>query len=612
MLGVYSRILTPSHNRNLYLYLMRFLVLLAVFVNTLAFAQNEVIAKNYFDNGAYKKALIEYKKLYSQSPSNINYIDYIIKTHQELEQYDDAEVFLSRLLERIHYPAFMVALGYNYQLKGEPENAQRYYLKALSSIDNTVTHVFAVARSFKKYTLLNEATSAYKKAMALNPELNFNLQLAQIYGEQGHIEKMLVSYLNFAETNPRNLNDIKRTIADFISADNQHATNVLFRKLLLKKIQQQPDLIWNELLSWLFIQQKEFGKAFQQEKAIFKRSHESLNRMIELALIASKDNQNTLAKDIFKFVIKTAQDTETQLQAHSNVLEIDTKTAAKTNYPDIKDTYLALLKTYGKQQQTLSLQIAYAHFLGFYMNRPDEASAFLENTLKLPLTKLEKASVKLELGDLLVLQEKFNQALIYYTQIQRGLKNSVLSQEARFRVAKTSYFKGDFNWAEAQLKILKGSTSQLIANDALDLKLLISDNKYEDSLHTALKYYAKADLLAFQNQTSDAIEVLENILTQHQTEPIRAQALYKQAQLFESQGANKKAATNYEAIIEDYKDSVLADDACFRLAVLYEKSLNLAAKAQELYQYIIYNHADSIYFVDARKQYRKLRGDTIN
>ena len=124
------------------------------------------------------------------------------------------------------------------------------------------------------------------------------------------------------------------------------------------------------------------------------------------------------------------------------------------------------------------MQIAYAHFLAFYLNKTQEANQFLEQSLKLPLNELQKAEVKLELGDILVLQEKFNQALIYYTQIQRNLKNSTISQEARFKVAKTSYYKGDFDWAESQLKILKSSTSQLIANDALDLKLLISDNKF--------------------------------------------------------------------------------------------------------------------------------------
>src|SRR5690606_28410849 len=186
--------------------------------------------------------------------------------------------------------------------------------------------------------------------------------------------------------------------------------------------------------------------------------------------------------------------------------------------------------------------------------------------------------------DILVLQENFNKALIYYTQIQRNLKNSTISQEARFKVAKASYYKGDFKWAESQLNIIKASTSQHIANDALDLKLLITDYKYEDSLQTALKLYSKADLLAFQNRNDEAISLLERILKEHQTEPIVAQALFKQGQLFEVKQEYTKAEVNYNILIENYKDDILMDNAYYALAELYETHLNQPEKAKTFYE----------------------------
>ena len=209
-------------------------------------------------------------------------------------------------------------------------------------------------------------------------------------------------------------------------------------------------------------------------------------------------------------------------------------------------------------------------------------------------------------------KEKFNEALIYYSQIQASLKNSIISQEARFRVAKASYYKGDFKWAESQLKILKSSTSQLIANDALELKLLISDNKYDDSTQTALKLYAKADLLTFQNKTNEAITKLDSIIANHKTESIMDQALYKQARLFEELKDYPRAEANYLAIIENYREDILADDAYYRLAELYNNQLAQPEKAKEFYEKVIFDYADSIFFVEARKKYRALRGDAIN
>ena len=592
--------------------MMRIIFILCLLFCTSLFSQDDALAKDYFNKGDFEKALYEYKKLYAKSPSNINYINQLVTSHQQLEQYNEAEVFLLRLINRIKYPAFLVELGYNYQLKNDLENANLYYQKAINSLDDNVNNAFSVARSFQNHTLLKETITVYEKAMVLKPELNFKFQLAKIYGEQGNVEKMFVSYIEFAEKNPVSLNNIKRYINDFISENSANENNILFKKILLKKSQQEPNLLWNEMLSWLFIQQKDFKKAFVQEKAIFNRQPESLNRIEELANIAVTENQNEIAKEIYTFLIETAQDLDTQLHAHHSLLQLETKASSVDNYEAINNKYLGLFKEFGMFPQTLKLQVAYAHFLAFYKNETNEAIDFLESTLKLPLTEFEKAEVKLELGDILVLQEKFNKALIYYTQIQRNLKNSTLSQEARYKVAKTSYYKGDFKWAESQLKILKASTSQLIANDALDLKLLISDNKYEDSLQTALKLYAKADLLAFQNKDNEAISVLNSILKNHKTEPIIAQALYKQAQIFEEKAQFEKAQANYELIIANYRDGILVDDAYYKLANIYEQYLNEPEKAKALYEQIIFNHVDSIYFVEARKKYRALRGDAIN
>lgn len=591
---------------------MRFFFILCVLVCTSGFSQRDLLASEYFKKGEYQKALHEYKKLHAKSSTNVNYIFQIINAHQQLEQYNEVESFLLKLMGRINYPAFLVELGYNYQIKEDLENAKINYDKAIASIDIRPSNVFAVARSFQSHTLLEEAVISYEKAMVLNPSFDFSIQLARLYGEQGNIRKMLGSYINFAESNPVSIDRVKRAIGDFVSENSDNENNILFRKLLLKRMQEKPNLIWNSLLSWLFIQQKDFKKAFIQEKAIFNRKPESLNKIRELALISASENEHDIAKEIFTYIINTAQDLDTLIDAHFNLLQIEINTSSKEHYEIIKAKYLEVFARYGKLPQTLKIQIAYAHFLAFYMNDTKSATQVLEESLKLRVTNLKKAEVKLELGDILVLQEQFNKALIYYTQIQRNLKNSTISQEARYRVAKTSYYKGDFKWAESQLKILKASTSQLIANDALDLKLLISDNKYEDSLQTALKLYAKSDLLAFQNRNKEAITLLSKILEEHKTEPIMAQALYRQAQLFVMEGRINEAEANYQAIIANYRDGILIDDACFYLAKIYEKYLNLPDKAKELYEKIVFNHVDSIYFVYSRKRYRALRGEVLN
>ena len=583
-----------------------------MFVSTNIFSQSDILAREYFKNGDFKKALAEYKKIYAGPSTSLTNINAIVETHQQLEQYAEAEAFLLEEMKNIQYSGFLVDLGYNFQLQKDTVNARLYYNKALESIDLRASNVFSVAKGFQNHSLLDDAILAYEKGAASNPKYNFDLQLAQLYGEQGNVEKMFTSYIDYVEANPFTVNNIKRSINDFISENSDNENNILFRKILLKKAQQTPDLLWNELLSWLFVQQKDIKKAFVQEKAMFNRQPESLNRIADLAVIATNEKAYETAKEIYIYLIEKAQDAGTKVSANYHLLQLEEKVGSKENYEAIEAKYLELFDEFGSVSQTLKLQIAYAHFLAFYKNETAKATSLLEKSLKLSLTEFQKAEVKLELGDILVLQEKFNQALIYYTQIQRSLKNSEISQEARYKVAKTSYYKGDFKWAESQLKILKASTSQLIANDALDLKLLITDNKYEDSLQTALKLYAKADLLAFQNRNDEAISLLSEVLAAHKTEPIIAQALYKQAELFEGKQQFEKAESNYKSIIENYGEGILIDNALFKLAELYMNYLDQPDKAKPLYEDIIFSHPDSIYFVEARKKFRALRGDTIN
>jgi tetratricopeptide (TPR) repeat protein len=258
----------------------------------------------------------------------------------------------------------------------------------------------------------------------------------------------------------------------------------------------------------------------------------------------------------------------------------------------------------------LDIQIAYADFLTFKYNQPDQAIKVLKGALKLRSNNFQKGAIKIKLGEVLVFNNRFNEALIYFSQVQASLKNHILAQKARFKVAQTSYYKGDFDWAETQLKVLKGSTSQLIANDALDLSLIINDNIVQDSLRLALKTYAQADLLAYQHKNQQAVDSLNTILTQHKGHAIEDEALFKQAKVFEEMKLYEKAESNYLKIIKINAEDILVDDAYYNLGEINSQQNNIE-KAKEYYQKIIFDFPSSIHLVDARKKYRKLRGDDV-
>jgi tetratricopeptide (TPR) repeat protein len=569
------------------------------------------LAKTYFEKGAFEKSASLYKKLLSNQRTNSYYSLKLIECYQQLSQFKAAQNEIEAQLKYSNNPQYFVELGYNYQLQDQLAKAEENYKNALERIDAQPSYVYAIAQQFESHGRIDNAIQAYELGLELAPNPAFYYQLAVLHGVQKNIEKMMEHYLDYVETNSAHTNQVMRLLAEYISEDASQPYNQIFKKVLLKKLQSTPNTLWNQWLSWLYIQQNDFKKAFVQEKAVFRREPESLQGLINLAMLTKDAKAYETALTVLEFITQNTTDSRLNIQANTQRLELQLE-HSKPNYNTIKASYVKLLDTYKLGVETLEMQLSYATFLAFYDANSEAAITFLKTALKANLTDLASSSLKMKLADILVTQNKFNQALIYYTQIQLQVKNSTLAQEARFKAAKTSYYKGDFDWAETQLKVLKSSTSQLTANDALDLQLLISDHIASDSLHTALKMYAKAELLSLQKKSTEAIGVLETILENHKTDPIIDQTLFVQARLYESEKMYSKAEANYMRIITDYKDDILVDDAYFYLAELYRLQLNQIEKATLNYETIIFNHEDSIHFVDARKQYRILRGDTIN
>ena len=588
----------------------KFFLLILLFTSSFSFAQNDfLLAENYYRDSEYEKATQLYKKLYDASPFNTTYLKRLISCYQETDQFTIAENLLKNSLKSNPKQTFLnVILGHNYDKQQQPEIANSYYKKAIFSIDKQPNYGGFIGSLFKEYNLLDYAIEAYEKSMQKNVNTNYNFQIAQIYGEKGEFDKMFQFYVDMLDKNENYLNTIQRYTSKYISDDSENENNILFRKALLRKSISNPKAVWNVLLSWLFAQQKQYSKALVQEKALFQRDESDLSTIFDLGIIAFNNNDFEASKECFDFVLETTNSQEEKLSAILYAIKI----SVAVKNPETEKQFQEVFKIYGKNKQTLPIQIEYADYLTFQKNDPETAKNILENALDFAASKFEEARIKLKLGDILVFTGKFNKALIYFSQIQTQLKNDELGQQARFKVAQTSYFKGDFTWAKAQLKVLKSSTTQLIANDAVDLFLIITDNEPVDSIPSGLIEYAKADLLAFQNKNQKSIEILSEVITKFKGQPIEDEALFKQGKLFIKQKEYENAITNFEQVIALNPEGILIDDAYYELAELYNNQLNNQEKASEYYQKIIFDYSSSIYLVDARKKYRKLRGDNLN
>jgi tetratricopeptide (TPR) repeat protein len=580
------------------------------FIFTLfAMAQSEQLAQNYFDRGEFEKAQIAFEELALAQPANYNFFQKTVECYQQLQLFDKAESLIQTRYNKYKSSNLLIELGYNFQLQKDEEKAKKNYQLALDKIQKNPNEVYQIASVFEKKSLLDYALQAYEMAIEKEPKYNFNYQMGLIYGQKGQTDLMIEKLLEESFQNQQNIILIQNQLARYMQEDVNDVFSSELRKALLIRIQKGQDIFWNDYLSWFYVQQKEYGKAFIQQKAIYKREPDSFANIVNLAQLAMDDTDEDVAVEILGFIIENTKDLDLLIASHTYLMEMRIKNATVKDYENIDASFEELIKRFGVTPYSFSLLKLKAHFVSFYKNNSEEGKAILKNMLLMPLNQEQMAATKMELADVFLFDEKFNQALLYYSQIESDSNNNPIGQEASLKIAKTSYYKADFDWAEHQLKILKSATTQLIANDAMDLFLLLNDAKSEeDSLKVALTKFAKADFLHFQNKNDQALAAFQSILTEQKGTQLEPATLLKIAKIYEKLNNSDQALTYYNLIITNHKESIYIDEACYFSGEIFNKKQD-NEQAKLMFEQIIMNHQDSIYYVEAQKKYRKLRGD---
>ncbi len=572
------------------------------------FSQNHQLAQNYFEKGDFEKAQLSYEQLLQSQPSNLLYLTRLIDCYQQLQQYDKAIDLLKDKVDKSNQFEYLVDIGYTYQKQNNTKKAEKYYQEAVRKVEQIPGLVYAIAKSFEKKTLLDWALLSYQTAIDKNPNLNFNFQIALVYGEKGDFDQMIERLILEAFETPYQRPQIQHYLAQYLEGDTDGIFKEKLRKALLLQAQKNQDVFWNQFLSWYYIQNKEFAKAFRQQKAVVKREPQLFSEVVDLVYLAIDEDEKEAVQEIAAFILEQTIGDGLRLSLQHHLLKYELETLTSADYVAFRDKLANLIATYPNTNEIIEVQILAAHFDAFYLNQPDNGIALLQPLLSQPIDLIAKSKVKMELADIHTYKEEFNRALIYYSQIEMDLKNNPLAHEASFRIAKTSYYKNDFDWALKQVKVLKSSSSQLIANDALEVFLLITDNNQQDSTYTALKAFAKADFKLYQKKTKEALAGFEQMLIDFSQDPILEPTYIRLGDIYTQLLDYPKAISNYEMVLHKFPEGVYLDEALFFAAELYSKLEN-QPKAKFYYEKIILEHPDSIYFNKAQQKFRILRGD---
>jgi len=595
---------------------------LLIALNFITFAlsaqQNLIdLAQKYSTAGEYEKSVNIYKKLSNtnkdKSAIYSNYFNNLLK----IKNYNEAEKLVKSNIQSSNISSnYLIDLGYIYEQKNQPEKANKIYDKVINNLKPDENLINDLANHFYDYQNYIYALKTYTNGKKiLKDNTAFSLPIINCLAALKNKDAIINELLNLLSTNSDYLGYAKKNLAKTLNSNTDY---ILLKTALLKQLQKQPDNIsLVQLLIWQYLQQKDFKSALAQTIAIDKRNQQDGYLVFEIADIISHNKDYETASKAYQYLILKGKTNPYYVVAQIQNLNNKKQLLVEGRYlqPDLTDLendYITLLINYGKNQQTIFAIVGLAQLQAYYLKKPIEAQNLLLNALNISRVQRQQiGELKLQLADIYLLNNETWDAALLYSQVEKGFSNQPLGQEAKFKNAKLSFYNADFKWAKSQLDVLKGSTSQLIANDALDLSLLIQDNLAADSTGKALKMYASADLCILKNDLTKALFTLDSINIKYPKNQLEDDILLTKASIYTKQNNYEAASLQYQTIINNHSQGMYIDDALFLLAQLQAQKLGLPKLAQQNYETLIKDYSGSPFVNEARENYRILRGDVL-
>ncbi len=611
-----------------------FIVLFSIVSVSSFFSQVSTIdfqlAKKYYLDSDYEKAALYYEKIFKESEHRLKIYENYKSTFIELNKFKEAEKLIKTLIkENPNKLKFLVDLGVIYGLVDRSDKKNQVFDKAIEQIikETSYDNAFDLGLAFEKIGNLEKALEVYlnfESKNLLNP-FAFHSKIALIYNKTGQTNKMINTFFEMLDFNNKFLQNVQNGLVNSIDFQNNLKEKEILRQSIIEKIQANPKKIVNiELLAWFYMLNNDYENAYTQIKALDKKLNKNGSKLLELGNTALNNQDFKVAIKCFDDVVLKSNSLEYKFEAKNKKLfALKSKILygnqiIQEELEELKANYLLILSqlnnsknVYNNSIRKYNLLLDLSEIEAFYLGDISSAKQHLNNAILIPrLKEKQKGNAKLKLANILVLEDNIWEASLMYLQIEKQFKDDQLGHLAKFKNAQVYYFSGEYDWCQAQLKVLKASTSKLIANDALELSVLISDNYNMDTSEVAMKLFSYADMLTFQQQFSKANILYDSILKNFKNHSLNDEIIFRKAKIDLKQHNYQKAVEHFKLLIDNYPNSILLDNSLFLIASIYEEKIKDFDQAKKYFKTILFDHKGSLYAAESRKRFRKLAGNT--
>lgn len=542
------------------------------------------LAGRYAAGGQTEKALALYEELYKEDPQIFVYQGYL-SCLQALSQFDKAEKLIRRQMKASALPVLVkVDLAQNYLLQNQKNKAEAVLQEIVQKTDFSQAglSVEELAESIvEKTRQYAPAIEVYKRGrkVAGAPSTAYASALANLYRLDGQYEEMLGEYVAWMQAESGHEEEVYARLQSLLAGEG--AGNVLkTRRVILawvgRKAQAEPDSpVVQDLFVWTLLQNREYEAAVRQARSYVLRFGDQGRKWYQTIARLVSGGEYDLAQEQYEDFIEQGGKPQGGLNpalvrnSRIDLLNLYFHRVENGLIRDslqinkIKQEYKRLLEELGREARP-EMHRNLARIYAYYTHQPDSAQAVLQQALaSYTFSPIQKARIKTDLADILLYYNKVWDATLLYSQVEKDFKQDAEGFYAKLQNARLSYYIGEFEWAESQLDVLRAATSKLIANDAMELSLMIKENRNPDSTYEGLTLVARADLLILRRLYAPAMELLDNVLQMPLEGALFDDVYMRKAGIFLKMDSVEEALRCLERIYTDYGDDLLADDALF-------------------------------------------------
>ena len=582
-----------------------------------------MLAQSFEQAGDYDKAAKLFEEIYSLQPQNYQIFESLNRVYVQSKKYENSvKLIESRLKLNPQDVNLYGMLGTTFYLMGDENKAYNTWEDGIKTQPENQMHYRIIANYAIQRRTFDKAIEFFKrgKAVAQNPDL-FSYDLANIYALTMQFKEAAEEYCFILNLQPAQLSAVENRI---LAYSNKPCALVQTVEVL-ENWNKRDNISYDYLLSRLYIESKNFDKAYSLYLKIDERQQNKGLELYNFAQLVFNEGEYQLAAKVYKDIsskypesiyssgakLGYAKTLEAILDKEISAADPSWKpfslpiNADTIKVNDVAASYQKLANEYPHSEIALESYFRLGNIHLTKLNRHEAAREYYEKILKdAPMSKFAIESA-VQLGKIGLIEGDLSKAK---ENFERIISNGRASEESKnyasYQVARINFYEGNFADAKTRLASIITNLKDNTANDAIELSLLLNTASGDSS---NLVKFGKAEFLTEQRKFAEASGQYGLIAADPNAFILHHICKLREAETQLAMDNFDKSIELLRKITEEAEKNIYADKALYLLSRIYQYGKKNYPKAIETYELLLAKFPNSLYLDDSRNAIIELR-----